>query len=152
MDVKSSIINLFKRDHINYDGVPRINIYIMRLFFLLMFVFVGFDSWSSIITHQGPWQSVSAVALCMWAAYSTMSILGVFHTLKMLPVMLFMIFYKSLWLIVVALPLWVSDQLAGSEAEGMANVFIWVIIPIVGMPWRYALRTFVWKSWKRSTS
>lgn len=152
MDVKSFIINLFKRDHINYDGVPRINIFIMRLFFLLMFVFVGFDSWSSIISHQGQWHSISSVALCVWAAYSTMSILGVFHTLQMLPIMLFMIFYKTLWLIVVALPLWVSNQLAGSEVEGMANVFIWVIIPIVGMPWGYALRTFVWKSWKRSTS
>lgn len=141
MNIKTFIINLFRPDHTNYEGVPRINIYVMRLFFLLMFVFVGFDSWSSIINHEGPWKPINAVAMCVWAAYSTMSIVGVLHTLKMLPIMLFMIFYKTLWLIVVAYPLWITNQLAGSDAEGMANIFIWVIIPIVGMPWRYVFRT-----------
>lgn len=144
MNIKSFIINLFRPDHANYAGVLHINIYVMRLFFLLMFVFVGFDSWSAIINHQGAWKPINAVALCVWAAYSTMSILGVFHTLKMLPIMLFMIFYKTLWLIVVAYPLWITNQLAGSDAEGMANVFVWVIIPIVGMPWRYVFRTYGW--------
>jgi hypothetical protein len=55
----------------------------------------------------------------------------------MLPIMVFMIFYKTLWLIVVAYPLWRSGELAGSEAEGMTNVFIWVILPMLGMPWGY---------------
>ncbi|MCO4293560.1 hypothetical protein NF867_11860 [Solitalea sp. MAHUQ-68] len=144
MNIKSFISNLFKPDHVNYQGVPRINIYIMRSFFLLMFVFVGFDSWNTIFNHQGQWKPITGVAWCVWAAYSTMSILGVFHTLKMLPIMLFMVFYKSLWLIVVAWPLWISNQLAGSAAEEMANVFIWVIIPIIGMPWRYVFRAYVW--------
>ncbi len=145
MNIKPFIINLFKRDHINYEGVPRINVYVMRLFFLLMFVFVGFDSWTAIINHSGPWKPISAVAVCVWAAYATLSLLGIFHTLKMLPIMLFMIFYKMLWLIVVAYPLWITNQLAGSDAEEMAGVFIWVIIPMVGMPWGYVVRTYIWK-------
>ncbi len=122
MNIKNFIIQLFKRDYTNYEGVPRINIYVMRLFFLLMFIFVGFDSWTSIINHHGPWKPITAVALCVWAAYSTLSALGVVHTLKMLPIMLFMIFYKTLWLIVVAYPLWITNQLAGSDAEEMASV------------------------------
>jgi hypothetical protein len=146
MTIESLITNLFKRDHANYEGVPRINVYIMRLFFSLMFVFVGFDSWSAIVNHQGHWKSINAVAVCVWAAYSTLSILGVFHTLKMLPIMLFMIFYKTLWLLVVAFPLWINNQLAGSDAEEMANVFIWVIIPVVGMPWGYVFRTYVFRT------
>jgi hypothetical protein len=144
MIIKTFIINLFKRDHIKYEGVPRINVYIMRLFFLLMFFFVGFDSWTAIINHNGPWQPISAVAICVWASYSMLSLLGVFHTLKMIPIMLFMIFYKTLWLIVAAHPLWITNHLAGSDVEEMARVFIWVIIPIVGMPWGYVLRTYVW--------
>lgn len=145
MNIKPFIINLFKRDHTNYEGVPRINVYVMRIFFLLMFVFVGFDSWNAIVNHHGPWKPISAVAICVWAAYSTLSLLGVFHTLKMLPIMLFMILYKTLWLIVVAYPLWITNQLAGSDAEAMAGVFIWVIIPMVGMPWGYVVRTYMWK-------
>lgn len=91
-----SIKYIFKKDYVNYEGVRRINIYVMRLFFILMFVFVATDAWKVIITHEGPWDPTRAVAWCSWAAYSTLVVLGVFHTLRMLPIMLFMIFYKGL--------------------------------------------------------
>ena len=33
--------NIFKRDYEHYAGVRRINIYVLRLFFVLMFVMMG---------------------------------------------------------------------------------------------------------------
>ena len=39
--------------------------------------------------------------------------------------MIFMIFYKSLWVIAVAYPLWRAGALAGSPAEEMAHIFVW---------------------------
>lgn len=59
------------------------------------------------------------------------------------PFFLFMILYKSLWLVIVAYPLWSAGELAGSPAEGMANVFVWVVIPIVATPWRYVLDAYI---------
>ncbi len=138
----TSITRLFKRDYLRSRRCTPVNVYMMRLFFTLMFVFVSFDSWSAIVQHEGPWNPTKAAALCMFAAYSAISVLGVFNTLKMLPIMAFMIFYKTLWLIVVAYPLWMSGELAGSEAEGMANVFIWVLLPMLGMPWGYFYRNY----------
>ena len=38
---------------------------------------------------------------------------------------IFMIFYKTLWVIVVAYPLWRAGALAGSPAEEMAHIFVW---------------------------
>ena len=70
-------------------------------------------------------------------------ILGVFRPLKMLPIILFVIVYKCIWLLFVAYPLWASGQLAGSPAEGMARVFIWVPVAIVAVPWKYVLETYV---------
>jgi hypothetical protein len=61
----------------------------------------------------------------------------------MLPIVVFMVIYKSLWLIVVAYPLWSSNQLAGSSAEGMARIFRWVAVAIVGMPWKYFFEKYV---------
>ena len=49
---KFSIKNIFEKDYENYEGVRRINIYVMRLFFALMFVFVAKDAWSVIISHK----------------------------------------------------------------------------------------------------
>lgn len=140
---KFSVKNIFVPDYENYEGVRRINIYVMRLFFALMFVFVATDSWTVILNHKGDWDPVRAVAWCSWTAYSTMALLGVFHTLRMLPIMIFMIFYKGLWLTVVAYPLWSAGTLKGSPAEEMANMFSAIIIPILFVPWKYVFKKYI---------
>ena len=140
---KFSIKNIFEKDYENYEGVRRINIYVMRLFFALMFVFVAKDAWSVIISHKGEWDPTRAVAWCSWAAYSTLAVLGIYHTLRMLPIMLFMIFYKGLWLIVVAYPLWLAGTLKGSSAEGMAYMFSGIIVPMIFMPWKYVFEKYI---------
>ena len=63
----------------------------------------------------------------------------------MLPILLLEIFYKVLWLIVVAYPLWSRGTLAGSPAEGVTSAFLWVILPIVAVPWVYAFQTYIYK-------
>jgi hypothetical protein len=126
-----------------YDGVRPVNIYLLRTVFLLAFLFVGYDSWSALLKHEGAWDPMKAAALTMFASYSLLSILGVFRPLKMLPVMIFMALYKSVWLLFVAYPLWAAGQLAGSPVEGMAGVFLWVPVAIVAVPWKYALETYV---------
>jgi hypothetical protein len=134
---------LLRPDHQRYEGVRPINVYLLRLLFVLVFVFVGYDSWTYILHHKGSWDHVKAAAFCMWASYSLLSILGVFHPLKMLPLVMFEIMYKIVWLIIVAYPLWSANQLAGSPAEGMTYAFLWVVLPIVAMPWKYAVDQYV---------
>jgi hypothetical protein len=143
-----SIKDIFKPNYERYEGVRPINIYLLRLLFLLVVVFVASDSWSAILKHQGPWDPVKAAAVCMWAAYSVLSIFGLISPLKWLPIVMFEIFYKLIWLIIVAYPLWSTHRLAGSQAEEMTYAFVWVILPIVAMPWAYAFRTYVWPSKK----
>lgn len=138
-----NVLNVFKGDYERYDGVPRINIYLLRLLFTLMFFFLSYESWNHIFNHQGPWDNSNAAAWCMWGSYSVISFIGMLYPLKMLPIVLFEIVYKTAWLFVVAYPLWMKDELIGSPAEGMTNVFVWVVFPIVAMPWRYFFRTHI---------
>ena len=136
------IKNAFGPDYQRYEGVYKINIYLLRLLYVLVVIFVATDSWTAIFTHQGPWDHVKAVAFCVWAAYSTLSILGLIHPLKMIPIVLFEIFYKSIWLIIVAYPLWSKNQLAGSPAEQMTYAFLWLPLPLLAVPWGYTFRTY----------
>jgi hypothetical protein len=142
-----SIKRIFTPDYVHHDGVRPINIYLLRLIYLLMLVFVGSDSWTSIVTHQGPWDHVRAVAFCVWASYSALSLLGLIHPLRMLPIMIFMIGYKVLWLLVVAYPLWRAHALVGSPAEEMTYVFLWVPLPIIAVPWKYVFQNYI--MWSR---
>jgi hypothetical protein len=132
-----------------YDGVRPINIYLLRLLYVLMFFLLGKTTWTEILTHKGPWGPYEAVAWCVWTAFATLAGIGIVRPLKMLPVILLEIFYKVLWLVVVALPLLRNGTLVGSPAEGITTQFVWVILPIVAMPWGYAFGVFVYQRKRR---
>ena len=142
MKILSSTINLF-RPADKHKGVWPIQIYVLKLFFTLMFLLVAKNAWTELFTHKEDWNPEIAVAWCSIAAYTTLSALGIFHTLKMLPIMLFMFLYKGLWLCFVAYPLWSKGLLAGTEAEGWAQTFIIMIVPLIFTPWRYVFKTYV---------
>jgi len=67
--------------------------------------------------------------------------IGIIRPVKMLPIVLLEIFYKVLWLILVAYPLWAKGTLWGSPAEAIALPFLWVPLPIVAVPWGYVFVT-----------
>jgi len=137
-----NLTTLLNPDYDRYDGVRPIIILGMRLGYLVVFLFLGSLSWRLILTHQGPWDSVVAAAVCMWAAHALLSLIGVFHPLKMLPLLLFEVFYKLLWLVIVALPLLWSGHLIGSANEEMTYAFLWVALPLVFVPWGYVFRKY----------
>src|SRR5580658_5466395 len=120
-----------------YEGVRWINIYLLRLLYTLMFFVLGKDTWTHILTHQGPWDPTDAVVWCVWTAFATLAGIGIIRPVKMLPIVLLEIFYKVLWLILVAYPLWARGSLAGSPAEEITSQFLWVLLPIVAVPWGY---------------
>jgi hypothetical protein len=134
---------IFERSN-RYEGVRRINIYLLRLLYVLMFFLLGKDVWTHILTHQGVWEPADAVAWCVWAAFATLAGLGILRPVKMLPIVLLEIFYKVLWLALVAYPLWSTGTLEGSSAEDITVKFLWVILPIVAVPWGYVFVTYVY--------
>lgn len=139
----SFIKYIFTPNYVKYEGVRPINIYLLRVLYFLMFVGVGLQTWGTIINHQGPWDHTRAVAFCVWTAYPTLSIFGLLRPLGWLPIVIFMVFYKTLWVIVVAYPLWRVGALAGSPAEEMAHIFVWSPIVAIFVPWVYVFKNYV---------
>jgi hypothetical protein len=144
-----SLMTIFQRDD-QHEGVRKISIYLLQLVFILMFFVLGKDTWTHILTHKGSWEPDDAVAWCVWTAFATLAGLGIFHPLKMLPILLLEIFYKVLWLIIVAYPLWSAGTLASSSAQGTTSAFLWVLLPIVAVPWGYVARSYIYGSKKKT--
>jgi hypothetical protein len=138
-----SPLAMLRPDYDRYEGVRPVKIYLLRLLFLLVFVFVGYDAWSTLLLHAEPWDPVRAAAFCMWGSYALLSVLGLLYPLKLLPLVLFEIVYKLVWLGLVAYPLRRVGALWNSPAAEMTVAFLWVVLPIVAMPWRYFLGTYV---------
>jgi len=138
-----NIASAFASDPQRFDGVRPFNIWGLRLFYLLMLVFVVPDAWHGLLTHQGPWDPLRAVAVCVWATYPALAVFGLIHPLRWLPLMIFSIGYKTLWLVFVAWPMWQAGTLAGSPAAETAIAFAPVPLLAAVVPWGYAYRTFV---------
>src|SRR6266487_84850 len=90
--------------------VSTFRLYLMRFLYLGNFVFLGLNIWPELIRHEGTWDPVKGVAFSFWAALSALSGLGIRYPLKMLPLLLLQLVYKSIWLIAVYLPLRSAGQ------------------------------------------
>jgi hypothetical protein len=138
-----NLADAFKSDPLRHEGVRPFHIWGLRLFYFLMLVFVATDAWSALLAHDGPWDPIRAVAVCVWATYPALALFGLIHPLRWLPLMFFTIGYKALWLGFVAWPLWRAGMLSGSPAEEIAYAFIAVPVLAAVVPWGYAYRTYV---------
>src|SRR5512138_1723719 len=94
-----------------HQDLPVVRLYLMRAVYLITFLGVGSSAWPQIINHQGLWKPLDGVAFSFWAAYSLLMAAGIRYPVKMLPLLVLQLFYKSIWLIAVGLPLWSAGQL-----------------------------------------
>ncbi len=116
-------------------------LYLMRLLYLLNFALLGLDVWPVIINHKGEWDPMHGVAFSFWAALSALSGLGLRYPLRMLPLLLLQLFYKSVWLIAVALPL----SSAGRSTNLTKPFVIGIVLDLIVIPWPYVLANYVKK-------
>jgi hypothetical protein len=129
--------------------VPLWRLYALRAAYLLLVVGLGIDIWPAIIHHAKPWELMQGVVFCVLGAVSLLALLGLRYPLQMLPLLFFETVWKSMWLIVVALPLWSGHQpMDAKTSETVVACLVGVIFPIV-IPWRYVVANYVMKSGDR---
>lgn len=115
------------------EEVSTFRLYLMRFVYLLNFVGLGLLVWPGLIKHEGTWDPLHGVAFSFWAALSALIGLGFRYPLKMLPLVLLQLLYKSIWLIAVALPLWS----AGRSTNLTKTFVIAVVVDLIVIPWPY---------------
>jgi hypothetical protein len=73
---------------------------------------------------------------------SVLALLGLRHPARMLPILVFEVAWKLLWLGLVALPAWLADDLDG-ETRTQAGSVLWEVVVIAVVPWGFVVRRFV---------
>lgn len=125
-----------------HEGVRPVQIWGLRLFFFLMLVFVAPFAWRGLLTHDGPWDPLRAIAFSVWATYPALALFGLLRPLRWLPLMFFAIGYKTIWLAFVAYPLWQAGTLWGTPTGEVASSFLALPLLAAVVPWGYAWRTY----------
>jgi hypothetical protein len=123
---------------------------LVRVGYLVVGVGLALVKWPLLFDHE-PWDLAEGTKECMLVAMSVLAFLGIRYPLRMLPILLFEVAWKLVWLGVVALPLWSNDKLEGATRE-QAGTVLWVVIIIAVIPWRHALTQYVMapsEPWRR---
>ncbi|NEX95100.1 hypothetical protein [Caulobacter sp. 17J65-9] len=121
--------------------VSLFRLYALRAGYLLLVVGLGLAVWPQVLNHE-PWTLSQGVVKCMLAALPVLALLGLRHPLKMLPLLLFEVAWKAIWLSVVALPAWRSGQM---DADVLATTWecLVVVLIVAVIPWGYVARQYL---------
>jgi hypothetical protein len=127
-------------------SLPRL--YLLRFGYLLVAVGIAVTKWPLLINHEVPWPLFEGVETCMLVALSLLAFLGLRYPLQMLPILLFELAWKFIWVAVVVLPLWITNQMDPATLKVFYSCLV-VLIVLAVIPWRYVVAQYVTKQGDR---
>jgi hypothetical protein len=121
-----------------------LRLYALRASYLLMAVGLGVYIWPVVIHHTNQFAAAEGVRYGLLAGLGATAALGLRYPVQMLPLLLFELVWKAIYLIAFALPLWSAHQINAAAAEDI-NACLMVVIFVPVIPWRYVFAHYVVK-------
>jgi hypothetical protein len=121
--------------------LPLWRLNLMRVGYLLMGVGLVVVKWPIVIGYDQSMPLYEGIVAVLLTAMSLLAFLGLRHPVRLLPILLFEILWKLIWLSVVALPAVVAGEVDQAMSETIFDCsFVLIIMAVV--PWRYAWQRY----------
>lgn len=112
----------------------------MRGGYLLMAVGLMIVKWP-LLPQAASMPVMDGVVVCILTAMSLLALLGIRYPVAMLPILLFEVTWKLLWLGIVALPHILANDMDASTSDLLFSVlFVTAILAVT--PWGYVWKRF----------
>lgn len=123
-------------------SLPRL--YMLRVAYFIMAAGIAVYFWPSVIHHTSEFAIAKGIQMALLAGLGLVAALGLRYPVQMLPILLFELTWKAIYLVAFALPLWSAHQINAATADDIKSVLMVVIfIPLI--PWRYVFANYVLK-------
>jgi hypothetical protein len=131
------------KGRVNAGGeLPLWRLYTLRTCYFILAAGLGVYVWPSVLHHSNAFADAQGVRFAVLAGLGATALLGFRYPVKMLPLLLFELIWKAVYLAAFALPLWRAHQINEAEAADIKAVLMVVIlVPLI--PWRYVWRHYV---------
>ena len=121
-------------------SVLRLNL--LRIAYAVLTVGLALFMWPLVICHTPELAIAGGVRLSLLAGMGALAALGLRYPLQMLPLLLFELLWKAIYLVAFALPLWRANQITPEAAEDIKAVaMVVILVPLI--PWRYVWTQYV---------
>ena len=125
------------------SGVSTFRLYLLRSLYLLLGVGLGITIWPGILKPPMDLPHINTAVRSLLGAISLLALLGVRYPLKMMPLLIFEMVWKSIWLLAFALPRWSAGTLDQNMQGELYSFISTVIIVAVVLPWPYLFTEYV---------
>jgi hypothetical protein len=125
--------------------VTRFRLHLLRATYLLIVVGLGVVIWPGILRHSDAWAQRHDDTASLLAGVSVLALLGLRYPLQMLPLLLFELVWKTIWLIAIAWPLWRANQVDPQIWESIKACLMGVVLMPIVIPWPYVFANFMRK-------
>ena len=121
--------------------VWRLNL--LRAMYLLMAGGLAINIWPSVLAHSTEWALRFGHVGALLAGIGLLSALGLRYPAQMLPLMLFEFLWKAIWMLTIALPLWVDGEMTDAMRRSAWEIGLGVVLIPLVLPWRYLYAHYV---------
>ncbi len=119
---------------------------VMRFGYAFLGVGLAIVRWPVLIQDAPSLPVMEGVVTCLLTALSLLALLGLRYPVRMLPILLFEVAWKVIWIAAVAIPHLVADDMNTATREVLFSCsFVVIIIAVI--PWRY-----VWRRYARTSA
>ncbi len=130
---------------------PKWRLHTMRGLFFLNFISLAFDNWSTILFPGEHMGVLTGVAVSFWAGFSLLNLIGVRFPLKLLPILMLQLLYKSAWIIGTYWPARSAGIIDAAIQEFFWICLAGIALNLVIIPWGYVYQEYV-KNFFRSSA
>lgn len=123
--------------------LPLYRLYLLRAGYALIGLAQGSQTWTSILHRTNPWTMWHGVSMALLGAFTALCLLGIRYPVKMLPLMIFELAWKLLWVLSAWLPLYLTHRVDPDTAEVFFSIALGVVIVPLILPWGYIWRSYV---------
>ena len=124
-------------------AVSTFRLHLLRGMYALLIVGLGLTIWPLIISHSADVPHMNGVVRSVLGAVALLALLGLRYPLEMIPLLLFELVWKVIWVLAFGLPLWLAGQLDAAHSQTMVDTLVGVVLVPLVLPWRYVIDRFV---------
>lgn len=135
--------------------VSTLRLYLLRGMYLLIAVGLGITIWPSIMAPRDAVANEGTVVLALLGALAVVSAVGLRYPIQMLPILLFELLWKLIWVVAFALRMWLATGLDEYASQTLFACLIGVVLVPIVMPWAYVFKHYVrapGEPWSKSTA
>jgi membrane associated rhomboid family serine protease len=125
------------------SNITTLRLYLLRAMYLLIAVGLGVTIWPHIIAPPDLVAGPKSIIRALMGAFAVMSLLGLRYPLQMLPLLLFELLWKVLWVVASALPMWLGPGLDTFASANLFACLLGVVLTPVVIPWGYVIQHYV---------